>query len=108
MNDTYICSGWACTDCLMLLANGESPPEMTEAELAAWQENIDTRNAGYNITLGMLREDHECIDEAGQTASDLGGECECEINTFSWSACDVCGSSLGGERHSVSFFKVTS
>jgi hypothetical protein len=106
--DEYTCGGWACTDCLILLANGDAPAELDEAELAAWLAEIDTRNAGYQITLGLLREDHACTDEAGQTEADRGGECECEVQSFSWSACDVCGSNLGGERHAVSFFKVTS
>jgi hypothetical protein len=42
------------------------------------------------------------------TVQELGGECDCEENTFSWSPCDVCGSNLGGSRHAVSFFKITS
>lgn len=107
MSDTYTCSGWCCTDCLILLANGEAPADLTESEVTAWQEQIDLRNHGYNLTLGMLREEHSCTNANGQTAGDLGGECDCEVNSFSWSPCDVCGSNLGGERHAVSFWKVT-
>ena len=108
MTDEYTCNGWCCTDCVMELANGESPADLSEEELAARQANIDARNAGYNITLGLLSSEHSCADEDGQTAADRGGECDCETNTFSWSACDVCGSNLGGERHAVSFWKITS
>ena len=108
MTDEYTCSGWACTDCLMELANGESPVDLSEEELAERQAGIQARNAGYNLTLGMLREEHSCVDDAGQTEADRGGECDCEVNTFSWSPCDVCGSNLGGERHAVSFWKITS
>jgi hypothetical protein len=39
-----------------------------------------------------------------ETEYDRGGECECERNTFSWSACDVCGSNLGGARDAVVFW----
>lgn len=108
MTDEYVCSGWACQDCLILLANGEAPPEMTETEVKAWQAEIDRRNAGYNLTLGMVREEHSCTaDFGGQTAGEAGSECDCETQSFSWSACDVCGSNLGGSRHAVSFWKIT-
>jgi hypothetical protein len=70
MKDTYTCSGWACTDCLMLLANGEAPPDLGEAETAEWLAGIDARNAGYDITLGMPREDHECASNYTVTAAD--------------------------------------
>lgn len=70
MNDKYTCNGWACTDCVMLLANGESPTEMSEAEASAWEEEISQRNAGYNIALGMLREDHDCATNYTVTTSD--------------------------------------
>jgi hypothetical protein len=104
--DEYTCSGWACTDCLILLANGEVPADLSESEAAAWQEQISERNDGYNLTLGMLREEHSCRDSEGRTASDLGGECDCEVNSFSWSPCDVCAAHMGGERHAVSFWKI--
>jgi hypothetical protein len=39
-----------------------------------------------------------------ETEADRGGECECEQQSFSWSACDTCGSSLGGHRHAVTFW----
>ena len=107
MTDEYSGKGWCCVDCLVELANGESPADLSEEELAARQAGIEARNAGYSITLGLLREEHACTDEAGQTAGDLGGECDCETNSFSWSPCDVCGSNLGGERAAVSFFEIT-
>jgi hypothetical protein len=107
MNDEYAGKGWCCVDCLMELANGESPVDLSEDELAARLAGIEARNAGYRLTLGLCREDHPCRDENGQTAAYLGGECECETDTFSWCACDVCGSNLGGERHAVTFWKIT-
>ena len=104
--DEYVGSGWCCVDCLVWLANGEAPADMTAEQVTAWRGEIDRRNDGYDLTLGMLREDHSCLDENGQTAGDLGGECECEQLSFSWSACDVCGSNLGGERAAVSWWKI--
>lgn len=99
MSDEYTCSGWACTDCTILLANGEAPADMSEDQVTAREDQIDARNAGYTITLGMLREEHSC--------DGTSDECDCEVTSFSWSPCDVCGSNLGGERHAVSFWKIT-
>jgi hypothetical protein len=145
VNDEYACSGWCCTDCLVLLANGDDPAEMTETEISEWHAEINRRNAGYHLTLGMIREEHECASnytvttvdgishevradnendvrdqfEFGndlpivsiashdlQTDGDRGGDDFCEVISFSWSPCDVCGSSLGGERHAVSFWRI--
>lgn len=75
---------WACTDCSMLFANGETPPEMTEDETWAWQENIADRTAGYHVAVGD------------------------EEQEFSWTSCDTCGSRLGGSRHAVTLFPVAS
>lgn len=75
-------TGSACTDCLMLVANGETPPEMDEAATAAYLAEVERRSAGYTVVPAC---DEEC--EGG----------------FSWSACDLCGSTLGGDRHPVAF-----
>lgn len=93
----YVCSGWACTDCLFMLANGDEPSDMnSEAQLAAWREHYQATTRDYQVTLGMLRVDHTCPEGTE--------ECDCEVIPFSGSRCDVCGTRLGGERHAVSFF----
>lgn len=69
-SDEYVCSGWACTDCLILLANGENPTDMTEEEISAWHAKIETRNASYNVTLGMRREEHACAYNFTVTSPD--------------------------------------
>jgi hypothetical protein len=145
-------SGVCCVDCLMLLANSETPTHMTEAETAEYLERVKRMCTGTEVTLGMFREDHPCavnftvtyaptrysrrrltvevraddIADARErvywelpsgarivgyprrhdlaTMGDLGGECECEQLGFSWSACDVCGSGLGGNREAVVFW----
>jgi len=143
--DEYTCSGKACTDCLFLLANGVTPDDWSEERIAEWNAGIDQHTAGYRVTLGKLREEHECArnvtvtDTAGQayeyradneedaryqhefgpdteivsvvfhdlqTQGDLGGDCDCETDTFSTSQCDVCGTYDAGERHAVSFWKI--
>lgn len=65
-----------CTDCLILIANGDTPPELDETATAAWLAEIDRRWGDTPLTVG---------DEAG----------------FSWSSCDCCGSTLGGDRHEL-------
>lgn len=99
----FVCSGWCCVDCLFLLANGDTPTEMSEAETLTWLADIELRNAGHDITLGMLTEDHN--DTCPRKLGDRDAECDCETITFSTSPCDVCGSNLHGERHAVAFFK---
>jgi hypothetical protein len=99
MPDTYICSGWACTDCTVLIANGESPADLSEPDLAAYLARIDENTDGYNLTLGLARDEHSCDGTAD--------ECDCERLTFTWELCDMCASNSGGERHAVSFWKIT-
>src|SRR4051812_36292426 len=98
-------NSWCCIDCLMWLANGETPPELDEEETQKWKENFWKRNEGYELTLGrMFGEDgcehtHEDWDEDSQPHA-----LECEQIEFSWSQCDTCGSNLGGERGAVTFW----
>lgn len=98
--------GAACTDCLMLLANGETPPEMTEEETEKYLSRVDS-SAGE----GMY------WDVGGEHADDCPNmrdgewvgntDCTCEDLGFSWSPCDVCRRPLGGSRHAVHYFSVT-
>jgi hypothetical protein len=52
--------------------------------------------ADFEVTMGMDREEHEC-----------GGaeECDCEVRSFSMSACEGCGSDLGGERYAMTIWE---
>ena len=103
MSLTMISSDWCCVDCLFWLANGEAPGD-TADEKTAWIAAFNERNADVEITLGLPRAEHDCLDN-GETAGDRGGECDCETKTFSWSPCDTCGSNLGGQRDAVTFWK---
>jgi hypothetical protein len=150
--------GECCTDCLFLLANGDTPAGLSEEETAEYLARVAQHCEGCEVTLGMFREDHPCrvnftvtyaptrysrqrlttevladdIEDAIwqaqyahevpagariltgwphqprrhdlMTRYDLGGECECEQTGFSGSACDVCGSNLGGARDAVVFW----
>jgi hypothetical protein len=69
----------ACTDCLMLVANGDHPEENTEKQDAEMDRAIEANlgdDQGY-LCCGDSDKDEE----------------------FSWSACECCGSKLGGSRH---------
>lgn len=95
-------NGWACVDCLMLLANGETPPEMTEDETTEYLARVDAGCSGSSlVTLGRLYgEEHGCE----HTNDDDDDHYQCETLDFSMSHCDVCGSRLGGSRHAVTFW----
>ena len=73
-----------CVDCLMMLANGE----LGQGDEAAETAHVDAMSRLWgpmvDISLGCVDED--CPDD--------GDECG-----FSWSACDSCGSALGGGRY---------
>lgn len=58
--DEYTRDGWACVDCYVLLANGDGPTDKTEAELESYDQAIALNTAGFNITMGMLAEEHAC------------------------------------------------
>lgn len=103
MIDLQTSLGWCCTDCLMLLANGDTsgnPYCETEEAQEAWLALIEAKTQGCEMTLGMMREEHASDCDANETGSD----CECETTDFSMSSCDVCGSRLGGSRHAVTFW----
>lgn len=89
--------GWACTDCVQLLANGEEPTDYTATELAEYLARFERRTAGLLVTLGMPRSEHTCDTDRS------GWDCDCERVSFMAGACDVCGANYGGERHAVSF-----
>ena len=63
-----------CTTCLFYVTYGEGDPEWTEAEEAAFATKVDSRWTGWTI-----------IADGSDTE-------------FSWTGCDGCGSTLGGDR----------
>lgn len=95
MSETYTI--WVCVDCIHVHANGECAEGADREPLAL----LD----GMDVTMGLMREEHACTDEQGRTAHDRGEECECETTDFSWTSCDGCGSTLGGERHAMTVWE---
>ena len=81
MGDAYLCNGWCCTDCLMMLANGEGNPGWTEEEAADYDQRVAHYTEGCNVTLGLMREDHDC--RSTWTITDTAGE------TYEYDAKDI-------------------
>ncbi len=82
-----------CTDCLMLLANGEVFDSEGNDISDAHAMEIQREWPNTEITLGRLREDDETEEEYEESQ-----EAENE-GWFSWSPCEGCGSHLGGTRY---------
>jgi hypothetical protein len=95
--------GWACADCAMLIANGETPPGMDYVEERAWLEDIEAR-AGQG-SWGCGRSHGVDVEGCGRDhGDDVDGLAECETLDFSGRDCSVCGSTLGGYRYGVHWF----
>lgn len=97
-------TGWACVDCLFMLANGEVE-DWTEEQTQEWRERVERRLGDVRVGLGGEHEDG-CPNVA-EDGSWIGStDCYCEHEEFSWRPCDVCGSGLGGSRDAVHFYKM--
>jgi len=64
-----------CVTCLVWLANGDGDTERTEGEEREFVDRLASRWDGWYLAPGASDEE-----------------------AFSWSPCDVCGSTLGGDR----------
>lgn len=100
MNASHDIALWVCPDCIMLFANGENPPEMSEDETSAFHAEIDHRTDGFHVAVGGPHE-----EDCGYDGSN---DCGCQEWDFSWHPCGTCGSTLGGSRHAVTLFPVAS
>lgn len=96
-------NGWCCTDCLHLLANGETPPELSEEETDAYLARVIEAEAGGHISLGRMLGEDGCECEDWDTSEHQEG---CERQEFSRTCCDVCQSPLAGYREAVTFWPV--
>jgi len=77
-----------CTCCMLTHANAECGDDCHDAE--PW--SVLPMSAGWEAAMGTDEHDAEC------TEGDREEGCGCESMEFSWSACDGCGTSLGGSR----------
>ena len=94
---------WVCTDCNQHAANGEcgSCPEHN-GDLSPHDREPLGLLKDQEASLGLTREEHTCGKE---NDPDDEAECECEQQTFSWSACEGCGSTLGGSRDAMTVWR---
>lgn len=91
---------WICTDCLILHANGDYPDFLDVGVDRVLEVKAQRGIEGGHLTLGMMKDEHECDYEVDWSA----GHCECEDRSFSWSACDACLTRLGGSRHAATYW----
>lgn len=100
--------GRCCTDCLMFLANGETPIHMGEDETAEWMAEIGRRAGDLHVGVGGEHFYEEGCRNVTADGEWIGStDCDCETQEFTWQSCDTCGSTLGGSRHAVHYFEVT-
>lgn len=88
---------WVCTDCMMEHATGN---DGRDPSIPFDREPLSRLGDVRDVTLGMPYSGHDC-----PIAERENGECECESVSFSWSACEGCGSRLGGERHAMTWWR---
>lgn len=84
---------WVCSDCFIMLVNGE--PNYTESD--EYNDNLCSQLEGCEPTPGAIQEYHSCDVTRDE-------ECYCEVQSFTWSSCEGCGSTFGGERHAVTLW----
>ena len=97
------CTGWVCTDCYVLMCNGDTPPEMDEEQTAAWLAGM----TDLHITPGMFHgPDHDaCTCPEDRDPEDYDALTACETTEFSWSRCDECHRpNNAGTRHAVTYW----
>jgi hypothetical protein len=97
--------GSICDDCRMLSVYGAEPAWMSPEELCNYFDRVENHpNAEFKMTLGHLHDDPAvgCF-HAGQPCET--SDCDCERTDSASTACDLCGSSLAGDRHDVTFWK---
>ena len=71
-----------CVDCLLFAANGEFHPDRSPEEDKKLENAfVSLADQGFSVT---------CGDGEG---------------SFSWSACDICNTSLGGDRYQMHLVK---
>jgi hypothetical protein len=92
------CTIWVCQCCMLSYANGECCADDLHGGDSVIPWSVE--NDFSNITMGSRQEEHIC----GRADDTYFGECDCEVNTFSWHACSGCGSRLAGERHAFTLW----
>lgn len=91
---------WVCQCCMLTHASGECCSELYYGQDPD-HDPLSSIGDGFHVAMGSVQEEHSC----GRQDDTYFGECDCEINTFSRSPCEGCGSWMNGERHAMTLFK---
>lgn len=100
MTETKSSTVWVCYDCLATDVNGEASDDPDyEPDREPWSLWDDTST----VYLGLIDSEHaeDCPRHQGDK---MYLDCSCEEVEFSWTACEGCGSRLGGTRHAYTHF----
>lgn len=90
---------WVCVDCYEA-HHGVGDDDSARANQ---REPLSLIGEVDEVTAGLMWDEHD--DEcANRLAREWVDECECERQTFSWSACQGCGSHLGGAREALTIW----
>ncbi len=83
---------WVCDDCFYSHHGFEAGETNND------REPLNRISPDTDLSSGLRSEEHSegCTPKIRETDG-----CECETTPFSWSACDGCGSNLGGTRHAM-------
>lgn len=90
---------WVCVDCMLHHANGECG----NCHEGHDEEPLNRIDGDFHVAMGMAWGEHDC--EPDEQTGEC--ECDCEMNTYSTSQCEGCGSYLHGERHAMTLLKET-
>jgi hypothetical protein len=102
MTETRSTTLWVCYDCMATDVNGEASddPDSTP-DREPW--SLWSTEDSSTVYLGLIDSEHaeDCPRREGDK---MYLDCSCEEMDFSWSACEGCGSTLGGSRHAFTYF----
>ncbi len=95
---------WVCTCCMLCEANGECCADDAHGGDSCVPLSALGPRDSVMCGLGWGEHDEACETRATRGDPEPGYECDCEERPFSWSACEGCGSRLGGARHAMTLW----
>lgn len=101
MRDLPTTPQWVCEHCYVHLVNGDCTEPDTCCNGQPHRTPLALFVAPMYVTPGILSSEHADGCPNRNDYRTYSVECDCETHTFSWTACDGCGSNLGGSRYAV-------
>lgn len=90
-----------CDECMFVHANGEGDPERPADMPQAW--SLWAQEMGLIVDIAMGGEHSEHCPNRDRVVGN-GVECDCDTDEFSTSACEGCGDTYHGRRHTFTVF----